>query len=576
MTTLGSPFPLPLSQSDTSSNPELVAAEGELRAQCGPPNFGFDTITTRAISIVLKADPFPKLVTVCAPPGYGKTVLLSRLYREYVSRKVRCLWVTLDDRDVDHASLLHRLGCALEFLGVEVPAEASPNNAFFDDFGTQNMCMVNLLMRLEGSTVLFIDNLSFCEDPATALFLDKLVFATDWRLRLVLSSTREVPVDTVRAKLEVGVLEIGANQLCFDRNSTELLLEQVGINTVGAFDLDGIVRQTEGWPAAIRLFQVLLTSEANDCAVGEIPNVASVLHRFSDDHSDIAQVLTRRVLVGFDPNLVQFMIEIALVREFSVDLAAHMTGRAEARDWLDMLVRRNVLIFPIDRSRRCFRFHTLMKAFLVAEGRERLRPDRRRDVLDNAARWHKNHGDYIAAISIALEAGSNQLAQELLDRFAHIVVGDHGQMGSLIQWVDRLADAGVSPTLEVHAWYVWALCDSLQYERARKALDEFDLRMSKDASVDLVTPEYNSRLMFLRMLLNVFTDRLDTVLEQAMEWLDKGAQGDALTFASVTSVAGIAEIDRGDLLAARLRMDRAQAAVERSNSAYGTAWVSIL
>ena len=560
-------------QSDSNTSSGFPGVDGDLRSQSGPPNFEFDAITTRAISMVLKADPFPKLVTVCAPPGYGKTVLLSKLHGQFFARGARCLWVTLDDCDNDHSSLLRHLRGALKHGGIEPPEETSPTDAPFADRGSPTDSLVNLLTGLDGLTVLFIDNLGFCEDHAAAQFLERLVFATGSGLRLVLSSTRQIPIDTVRAKLEVGAFSIGASHLCFDRASTALLLEQVGISKAGDLALDGIVRQTEGWPAAVRLFQVLLASEGDE---GAAPDIAGLLLRFSDDHSDIAQVLTRRVLVGFDPGLVQFMIEIALVREFSVDLAAHMTGRPEARDWLNMLLARNVLIFPMDSSRRWFRFHTLMKAFLLAEGKERLTDDRRRQVLDSAARWHKNHGDHVAAISIALEAGSTLLAQELLDRIAHIVVGDHGQMGSLIDWVDRLQAAGIPPSLEVQAWYVWALCDSLQYERARKALDELDLRAAQDPSFDCTSQGSHSRLMFLRMLVNVFTDRLDSALEQATHWLDSGEQGDALIVGSVTSIAGIAEIDRGELSAARLRMDRARAAMDRSKSAYGVAWVGIL
>jgi LuxR family maltose regulon positive regulatory protein len=253
-----------------------------------------------------------------------------------------------------------------------------------------------------------------------------------------------------------------------------------------------------------------------------------------------------------------------------------MTGRAEAREWLDLLVARNVLIFPLDRSRRWFRFHTLLREFLLAEGQESIEPARRRAVLNRAARWHVAQGDNVAAIGIALEAGETALAQELLDRIAHVVVGDHGQMTTLIHWVDRLLTAGVMPSPEAHAWFVWALCDSLQYERARKALDDFDRRVATDASFEAIDGGAQLRLLFLRMLVNVWLDRLDTAHEQAEAWLAHEPAADALTMSTVTSIAGIAEIDAGLLSSARARMERARAFIDRSDSAYGVAWVGIL
>jgi LuxR family maltose regulon positive regulatory protein len=546
-------------------------------AQFGPPRFEFGTVTTRAIALSLQAQPFPKLVTVCAPPGYGKTVLLSRLHDEFLTRGHACLWVSLDDRDTDLSSLLYRIRSAMDHAGIPVTAQASGASAPFPDRGALADGVLKLLARLPGATVLFIDNLGFCEDSALALLLERLVFRTGSGLRLVLSSTREIAVDTVRAKLEVGALELRAPHLSFDRISTASLLEQAGIAPASKHDLDRIIVHTEGWPAAVRLLQVLMTGQLEDRPpAGKAPDIDHVLQRFSGDHSDIARVLTRRVLVGFDPDLVQFMIEIALVREFSADLAAEMTGRAEARQWLDLLVARNVLIFPLDRNRRWFRFHTLLREFLLAEGREAIHAQRRRDVLNRAARWHVAQGDNVAAIGIALEAGSTALAQELLDRIAHVVVGDHGQMATLIQWVDRLLDAGVMPSLEAHAWFVWALCDSLQYERARKALDDFDRRVATDASFRSIEGDAQLRLLFLRMLVNVWLDRLDAAHEQAQSWLAHGAAADALTMAAVTGMAGIAETDRGTLSAARSRLDQARAFIDRSDSAYGLAWVAIL
>ena len=338
-------------------------------SQFGPPRFEFETVTTRAVALSLQADPTPKLVTVCAPPGYGKTVLLSRVHEEFLARRQTCVWVSLDDRDTDLSSMLYRLRGAIHHMGRPVATDAARPGGPFPDRGASADGVLKQLAGMRGPVTLFIDNLGFCQDSALTMFLERLVFGTKPNLRLVLSSTREIPVDAVRAKLEVGALELRAEHLSFDRISTASLFERAGIAPANQEDLDRIVLHTEGWPAAVRLLQVVMA--------GDALSADQVLQRFGRDHSDIARVLTRRVLIGYDPELVQFMVEIALVREFSADLAAEMTGRAEARQWLDLLVARNVLIFPLDRSRRWFRFHTLLRDFLLAEARERVDATRR-------------------------------------------------------------------------------------------------------------------------------------------------------------------------------------------------------
>ncbi|HEY2417604.1 MAG TPA: hypothetical protein VGH84_06765, partial [Steroidobacteraceae bacterium] len=490
------------------------------------------------------------------------------------TRGWRCLWLTLDDRDAELSVLLFRLRSVLALDGVALPEPLSGPHTRFEDRAAPIDSMVQALASLPGQTALFIDNLAFCEDPALGSFLSRLVFGTPARLHLMLSTTRTVPVDTVRAKLELGATELHGRHLSFDRDNTARLFEQVGLTGASEQELDRIVAQTEGWAAAVRLLQVLLAAERVTAGGVGVPDIDALLRRFGGDHDDIARVLTQRVLVGFDPEVVRFMEEIALVREFNAELAIRMTGQAAAGCWLERLVSSNLLTFPLDSSRRWFRFHTLLREFLLAEAAQHLSAGRRRELLERAACWHRDRGDHVAAIGIALEAGATTMAQELLDRMAHVVVGDHGRMGSLIHWVDLLMDAGVRPSPDVHAWYVWALCDSLQYERARRALDEFDRRVAEDPG--FAGDDVRARLQFLRMLVNVFIDRLEDAHAEACAWLARGATADALTVATITSIAAIAEIDRGELNSARQRMDLARAAIDRSDSAYGLAWVCIL
>ena len=500
-------------------------------------------------------------------------MLLSRLHEELVARGQTCWWVSLDDRDADLSSVLYKIRAAQRQAPDEGVTDSNGIARLFPDRGAPVDGVLQLLAQQTVATTLFIDNLGCCTDDALAPFLERLVFGTPAGLRVVLASTQEIPVDTVRAKLETTGLELRAPQLSFDRISTARLLRQAGVAPIDDTELDRILAHTEGWPAAVRLLQVLLVSETDAAHMGTAPDFSRVLHRFSGDHGDIARVLTRRVLVGFDPDLVQFMIEIALVREFNPELAAHMTGRPEAREWLNLLVERNVLIFPLDHNRRWFRFHTLLREFLVAEGRECVVPKRRRDVLNLAAQWHVEQGDNVTAIAIALEAGATDLARGLVDRIAHVVVGDHGQMATLIQWVDHLQSVDVTPSLEAHAWFVWALCDSLQYERARQALDDLDRRMASQA---LGPDDVPSRLLFVRMLVSLWVDRPDTAFEQAERWLARGDATDALALACAMGIASIIEVDRGDLTAARARLARADAVIARSVSAYGMAWLAII
>ena len=560
-----------------------VLAAREARAQSihiTPPRFDFRPVATRALASLLHLSALPKLVTVCAAPGYGKTVLLTRLHAELVGRGTRCLWITLDDRDSDVSTLLFLLRVAMAGAQRSAPAGIVSRLASPPSFGGRSVFIVDevlmQLAQLDGDTVLFIDNLGFCRDLLLPELLARLVFSSNPGLRLVLSSTRDMPVDIVRAKLEKGAVELDARQLSFDRTSTMRLFEEAGIPEIGDEALSRIQSQTEGWPTAVRLLQVLMTTEQGLGETGAEPISGSVLDRFTGDHRDIARLLTRKVLVGFDPDLVQFMLEIALVREFSVELATRMTGRSEAKAWIETLVSRNVLIFPLDQAGRWWRFHTLLRDFLLAEGHEQIDAKHRGEVLSHAARWHAEQGDDVTALGVALDAQAITLAQSLLDRVGSVVTGEQGRMVPYIQWADHLLAIGGALSVEAHGWYVWALCNAMQYERARKALDSFDARAVEGSEPTAVSRVVRARRGFLRTVVDLYLDRMDEARAGALATIADEEPQDALSLAVSAGIAALVEIDSSDLSVAREHMELAEAVMTRADSPWGSAWVGIL
>jgi LuxR family maltose regulon positive regulatory protein len=550
--------------------PRHHPSSGSDSARATPPGFAFVPVPTRADAALIQAASLPRLVTVCAPPGYGKTLLLARLHETLVRRGRRCLWVALDDRDSDLSSLLHLVQSAWlsDRRAADEPAtDALPHRDARLDAVIAQLC------RSRADTVLFIDNLGFCHDPQLEAFLARLVFAGPAALHLVLSSTGAIPLDIARARFELGAMELRAAHLVLDRVGTARLLSNAGVAPLSAADIDRIQAQTEGWPAAVRLLQVLMSHAAQglDATLKGEPH--DVLAHFGGDQRDIAEVLTRRVLVGFDPAVVNFMLETALVREFNAELAVRMTGRKEAHAWLALLVQRNVLIFPLDRDRRWFRFHTLLRDFLLAEARQVLSTKRRTELLTRAALWHAEQGDDTTALDVALDAALIPTALDLIDRVARAVAGDQGRMALFIRWFDRLLACGAVPSPEAHGWYVWALCHTLQYERARLALARLDQRVGDGArsSVDML-----ARLGFLRIFISLYLDRLDEAGDAARAWLASQAPRDALSESSALAIVALSAFDGGDMCAATSSLQRADAAMARAGSRWGQTWIAII
>lgn len=557
------PSPTSVAVPDSAQGANLRVSRGKL----APPLLAFDAVLTHAAEVLLRGAVLARLVTVCAPPGYGKTVVLRRLYQALSHREQRCLWITLDDRDVSVNSILDLCQAA---VADNDPANRETHHpqTVGEDPRRAIERLLHLLESLAGPTILFIDNLSFCTDPLLEPLLERLVFTGPPKLRLVLSGVGRLPIDATRARLELSAVELQASQLAFDRETITRFLQLAKVPQDAA-TVARVHQLTEGWPAAVRLLQILIV-EAGDAA--------GVLARFSGTDRDVADVLTRRVLAEFDVERVTFLVEIAPLREFSAELAEHVTGRTEASAWINDLLDRNLLVFPLDRSRSWTRMHTLLRQYLLAEGQRRLPRERRREILERAAYWHADHGDDVAALEAALEAPSPVLAARMLDRVARPIAGGQGRLSLYVGWVEQLLACGITLSLEAHTWYVWSLCFTLQYERAHRAMDALDHRLA-EADPQGHIRGLHARVGLLRAVVATNLDLMDTARTEAQCWLRDSAKRDPLGVATVAAAAATAELALGDIDAARRYVQQARAAVARSSGSsrsFAHAWVLIM
>ncbi|PWR20956.1 LuxR C-terminal-related transcriptional regulator [Zavarzinia compransoris] len=528
-----------------------------------PPRYAFSLVRTRVIQSFAAAGPLPKVTTVVAPTGYGKTVLMTQLHALASAGGAQCSWIGIDDREADLPVVLtlveHALGLArldLNTASVEDPRGSLPHR------------VDRLVSHLAGrrvETVIFIDNINSCTDPGLALLLDALVFRTPGHVRLCITSTAPIPFDAGRARLEMKLRRITVSELGFDSGTTEAMLRASGLDHLSRENIAAVVAKTEGWPAAIRLIQLILSNES-DAAEG--------LEHFSGADADLAALLSRRLIASFDPDLVAFLHDIAELRGFSVELALAATGNPRAGHWVRFLVERNVLVVPLDRGQTWFRFHGLFRQFLVADAAGRQAPERRREVLGAATDWLLAKGDRSYALELALNVPLPDRVSGILEQLARPMVRDRGDLATYTQWVEQAKTLGITLGLETLLWYAWALVFNRHYERAGAALDQLAGRIREaEPDGDGKSPLWSPYRM-AQIIVNFHLDRIHAVRAEAPGWLADYPDAGTFDYAAVAGAYGIACAVMHDFPTARHALRLAQDSIIRVRSDYGFSWVA--
>lgn len=539
-------------------------------ARADPPYFSFPPVRTRLFaSLTQGAVPASKLTTVTAPTGYGKTVLLGSLYTHYRQAGCDCRWLALDDRD----SSIERVLAHLEELLRAGDLPVDPRQALHqgdEPVETRIDAVVEAAAATSRTRLLFIDNLNACVDETLHRLLDALIFRTPASVHLVFASTGELPCHQSRAKLEGRLRAIRPDELSLDDEAIRALFGPELCERLGDAALATVREQTEGWPAAVRLMQIVLSN-------AEAPEQA--LRRFSGADEDLAALLNRQVLQTFAPEFRQFLLEVALLRSFNVNLCRHAGGDAQAAEHVRQLLRHNLFVIPLDRKRSWYRLHALFREFLLDEAERQLPLPRRAEILARAAEWCENEGRWVDAVEYAQASGSVPLTAAILERIAALFVRDRGDLRQYIEWVEQLHRGGHRGGWETDYWYVWALVFHRRYEYARAQADLLTARLQRGGAAAFSRAdarEFRRRIDVIRLAIDIYTDRLGEAREQALQWLADAAGADPFNVATVACAAAIERASMFASIEARALCRQARSAIAQADSDYGNAWVGLI
>jgi LuxR family transcriptional regulator, maltose regulon positive regulatory protein len=440
-----------------------------------------------------------QVVSVVAPPGYGKTTLLAEM-AERLSPRVA--WLSCDDGDNDPVVLFTEMAYALNRIEPIDPAVFGALAAASGSGITFVRRFVSAIAGIPLPVTLVLDHTEAVTNKACRDVIAELALRLPVGWRFALASRVNSPLPTARLRAQGAVVEIGAADLAMDHEEASSLLKGAGVRP-GTIGTSQLLELTEGWAAGLYLAALAIRAgvRQGDLRAG-----------FVGDDRFIGDYLRSELLDQLSETEVTFLTRTSILDRMCGPLCDAILEQERSAQFLEELEGRNLLVVPLDRRREWYRYHHLLRELLQAELRRR-EPKLVPQLHSRAAAWHEANGTSEVAIEHARWAND-------LDRQARLVlelanpVWASGRVETVLHWMEDLrgkTSAQYYGAIAVHGALIFALHGQAgEAERWAAAAER--------ASAEGILPDGNTMrgtLAYLRALLvrdGVCQMRLDAQL----------------------------------------------------------------
>ena len=384
------------------------------------------------------------IITVVAPPGYGKTMLLAQ-WAEQVGPRVA--WISCDDEDNDPVVLLSALAVALDRI------EPVDPTIFWTLVSSG--ADITVVPRFVSAIVSTHRPITVVLDHAEALTNKQcLNTITEFALRLppgwqlAMASRAGMPLPVARLRAQGRIVEVSAEDLAMSPEEASSLLEGAGAE-LGEASIHELLQRTEGWPAGLYIAALAIKSGTRQSEVG---------FTFTGDDVFMGDYLRSELLDRVSGAEASFLTRTSVLDRMCGSLCDAILDGDGSQRFLERLEGRNLLIVPLDRRREWYRYHHLLQELLQAELRRR-EPDLVRDLHFRAAGWYEANAMPEAAIGHAQAAGDyDRVARLVLELAQPVWAG--GRVETVLRWMKWLRDITSAEhygAIAVHGSLIFAL-----------------------------------------------------------------------------------------------------------------------
>ncbi|WP_165962638.1 BTAD domain-containing putative transcriptional regulator [Occultella glacieicola] len=378
-----------------------------------------------------------RLGLVVAWAGTGKTTLMARWARTHGGPVA---WCRLTRSEADPLTLIRAIATAVRAArpiggpeGAVATAPAKRTGRATRPPMTEATGVADVLDAVDHQAaplLLVLDDVHHVVGTPAEAELETLILSTSDRLRILIGSRTMPTLNLTRSEIPAPVLLTGAD-LRFRVWDTEALLRTAGDEPLPHDDVVTITRETEGWAAAVRLFQRAIE--------GRLPAERRRAVHALPVHADYARAyLDATMLQALPPPQRQFLADVAVFEDLSAARVDALRGTDTGHEDLQAAARSLPLL--IDAGNGRLRMHRVLRRHLLAAARAELGPERAAADLSRAAAVLRTEGATHEAMRALCLAEDWRSLTEVLEDVGTGSVDGRGRL-----WTDPLPVDRIGP-----------------------------------------------------------------------------------------------------------------------------------
>lgn len=401
-----------------------------------------DGAVGKADVVAALCDSDVQLVSVVAPPGYGKTTLLA----SWADADPRAFaWVALDRRDHDPLVLLRYVAGAMQRVEPLAPevfdALSGPGGARWAHCVVQ---LGNAMAARQVPFVLVLDDVHTVTNPASLDAIAELMEALPPGSRIAMASREEPALPLGRWRAQGRVHEVGAAELRLNEEEAGLLLAAAGVDADEELTAE-LVDRTEGWAAGLYL-AALSIQAGSPTSAGHAT--------FRGDDRFVADYFRAELMSRLPEDEARFLTRTSVLGRMCGGLCDSVVESTGSAGVLEALTRTNRFVVPLDRRSEWYRYHHLFGE-LLRNDLEQSEPEVAVGLNRRAMEWCIANDLPEAAVVYGQAAGESAEIAGLIDAIAQSLYYD-GRIETLDAWLGWFGDDELAtyPALAVlGAWF---------------------------------------------------------------------------------------------------------------------------